>query len=544
MTMPPPQLAILMDGIVAAPFFKIENPEDADILDYTPQSLPYKLLDNPHVLLLGEVGGMNVWLARRFGAEKITVVQTNPQLIQLIKDDLAETGGNIYSGDNVEVINMDPRLYIEQSNQTYDLIQLVSGETIASGTGGLQGLNEDYMFTTDAIARASEILSDNGLISITRGIQSPPRDNIKLISLFTKALSEAGKDPGKHLLISRNYLAANHLVTRSPISSERLNRFRLETRNLQLDIEYYPGVHTGEIDQINIIDSPEGENYSYIHQAVMEILSDNPDLFYEDWVYNVRASTDDSPYFHDFFKWSSLGRFMETYGEQWFQRLELGYVVLVITFIQLASLAVLLILLPLLIRRNEYRASFNKLPTLLHFFMIGTGFMFLEITFIQIFTRFLGDPIFSAAAVICSILIFSGLGSIFQSRVKLPVLTRIRVAVVVICGFAILYVLAADPFLQLFISLETFWRFVVTILLLLPVSLFLGWMFPSGIAVLEQKSEKLIPWALAIDSFASVSAAPLAIILSMSIGFSNVILLGTGCYIIAGLTSWLWINKM
>lgn len=543
-SMPPPQLAVLIDGMIAAPLFTIDNQDDAGILDFTPQSLPYRLLDHPEVLLLGEVGGINVWLAKRMGAKKITVVQTNPQLIKLIKEDLSEYSGQLYSSENIEVINMDPRLYIEQTDQTYDLIQLVTGEAISAGTGGLQGLNEDYMLTTDAVVRAIEILSDDGLLSITRGIQSPPRDNIKLISLFSDALYQAGSQPGNHLLLSRNYLAANHIVTRSPVTPGRSDKFRTEARDLQLDIEFYPGIRSDEIDQINIIEGPEGENYSYIHQAILEILSENPGPYYQEWVYHVRAPTDNSPYFHDFFKWSSLDRFIESYGEQWFQRLELGYVVLVITFVQLASMAFLLILLPLLIRRKLYRASFNKFPTLLHFFLIGTGFMFLEITFIQVFTRFLGDPIFSAAAVICSILIFSGVGSICQGMIKLPVLKRIRVAAGVICLFTLLYLIAADPFLQLFIGLGTTWRFVVTILLLFPVSFFLGWMFPSGIAVLEQNSEELIPWALAVDSFASVSAAPLAIILSMSIGFSNVILLGTGCYILAGLTSWLWLDKM
>ena len=51
--------------------------------------------------------------------------------------------------------------------------------------------------------------------------------------------------------------------------------------------------------------------------------------------YQVRSATDDSPYFQDFFKWSSIDRFLETYDDQWFQRLELGYVFLVITFFSL-----------------------------------------------------------------------------------------------------------------------------------------------------------------------------------------------------------------
>ena len=52
-TVPPPgQLALLLDGETAGPVFTIDNKEEAEIMDFTPQSLPYRLLDRPRVLLL------------------------------------------------------------------------------------------------------------------------------------------------------------------------------------------------------------------------------------------------------------------------------------------------------------------------------------------------------------------------------------------------------------------------------------------------------------------------------------------------------------
>jgi hypothetical protein len=538
---PPQQLALLIDGMVAGSIFTIEDEQGAGIMDFTPQSLAYRLLDQPDVLLLGEITGVNVWLAKRMGANEITVVQTNPQLIKLLKDDLSEMSGGVYSLENVRVVNRDPRLYLEQSGAQYDLIHLVAGEAMAVGTGGLQGLNEDFLLTTNAISRARSLLSDDGLISITRGIQSPPRDNIKLISLFTDAISGFSDDnPADHLLISRNYLAANTLMSNSPVSEERLELFREQTNGQQLDVEYYPGIRTQDITQMNRIDGPEGESYSYIHHAVMQILSENPDAFYDDWAYEVRGPTDQRPYFHDFFKWSSLTLFLKTYGSEWFQRLELGYVILVITFLQLSIAAFLLILLPLIFRRAHFSETKNKLPALLYFFCIGTGFMLIEISLIQVFTRFLGDPIFSAAAILSSILVFSGLGSYMQKRLPFKVIQRTQIASTAIVLFMLIYLFAAEPLLGLFIGADTAVRFLVTILLLVPVSFFFGWMFPAGIQILDESDEELIPWAWGVDGFASVSAAPLAIILSMSIGFSNVILIGIVCYIGAGLISFIW----
>jgi spermidine synthase len=543
--LPPSQLALLVDGEVAGAVFSIDHEEDAEIMDFTPQSLPYRLLDNAHVLLLGEISGINVWLAKRMGAESITVVQPNPQITELFKNELAELGGAAFSDERVNVITEDPRHYLQQSIREYDLIHLVAGEATSTGTGGLQGLNEDYLLTKESIARAREVLSDRGLISITRGIQSPPRDNIKIFSMFAGAISEfSDDDPDQHLLVSRNYLAATTILSNSPVSETLLNLFLDASRALQLDLEYYPGIVSVDIDQMNVIEGPDGVNYSYIHHAIQQILFGDADAFYEDWAYYVRAPTDDSPYFQNFFKWSSLDLFLETYGDDWFQRLELGYIILLITFLQLAVIAFLLIIAPLLFRLPTYLASPKKMPTFLYFFAIGTGFMFVEITFIQIFTKFLGDPIVSVSAIFTSILIFSGIGSSIQKKLGLIAIHRIRLAVTAIIITALFLILFSDPILNLFIDLGTGWRYLITVLMLMPVSFFLGWMFPSGMELLEQQSDSLIPWAWGINGFASVTAAPAAIMLSMSIGFSNVILLGLGCYIIAAATSWMWDNRV
>lgn len=538
---PPQQLALLIDGIVAGSVFTISDADDAAIMDFTPQSLPYRLLDNPRVLLLGETTGVNVWLAKRMGAEHVTVVQTNPQLIRLLKEDLAGKTGNLYNQDNVTVVNSDPRLYLERSQDSYDLIQMVAGEAIATGTGGLQGLNEDYLLTTNAAARARELLTDRGLLSITRGIQSPPRDNIKLFALFAEAVSGSGDDdPADHILVSRNYLAGNILMSNRPVDADLLERFKEEAFNLQLDIEYFPGIQSDEITQLNLIEGPEGENYSYIHHAITEILSGNADSFFHEWAYDVRPPTDQRPYFHDYFKWSSLSLFFEAYGSEWFQRLELGYVILVITFLQLSVMAFLLILLPLFFRRAHFGGTRNKLPAFLYFFSIGTGFMLIEISLIQIFIRFLGDPIFSTAAILSSVLLFMGAGSYLQKRTAIGVVRRTQVASAAIVLLMLLYLILAEPITSLFIGAGTAVRFAVTIVMLMPVAFFFGWLFPAGIEILGESDEELIPWAWGVDGFASVAAAPLAIILSMSIGFNNVILIGMGCYVLAGLMSIFW----
>jgi hypothetical protein len=539
---PPEQLALLVDGETAGAVFTVDSEKEADILDFTPQSLPYRLLERPRVLLLGETTGGNVWLARRMNAESITVVQPNGQILSLIEA-LSCQAGRVFERENVEVIVREPRLFLEQTNRQFDLIQFVAAEGLGAG-GGLQGLNEDYLLTRESLARSLELLSDRGLISITRGIHSPPRDTIKILSLFIAALEDRGVlAPEKHLMISRNYLAVNALMSRSPFRQSLVKRFKEETGNLQMDPEYFPGILSESIEYQNRIEGPSGKPFSYLHHAVKELLSPRRKAFLSDWVYQVQAPSDNRPYFHDFFKWSSVGRFMESFKDQWFRRLELGYVVLFITFTELTLVAFMLIVLPLWIKRRRFSTTVNRLPTFLHFFFIGVGFMFLEITFIQMFTRFLGQPVISASAVLTAILVFSGLGSSFQAKRRSPARKRIKAAAFVVAGLILLYLALLDPLLGLFTGCSTFLRYMITVAVLFPVSFFLGWLFPAGFQMLENAADPLFPWAWAVNGFASVTAAPLAVIIAMGLGFNAVMLSALLCYLVAAGTAWLWVPQ-
>ena len=540
-TLPPSQMAVLMDGHTAGTIFSIQNESGARILDFTPQSMPYRLLDNPRVLLLGEVGGVNVWLARRFGAESVTVVQNNPQILELMNDALKEQNGDVYRGKDVEVINQHPRLFLEQSEEQYDIIQFVTAEGTAAGSGGLQGLHEDFLLTTESFATAIDRLSSRGFVSITRGIQSPPRDNIKLFALSIDALRTNGVEhPGAHLLISRNYLAVNSLIAKAEISDRLVDRHLNTTENLNLDREYYPGIISGDIKQLNHIEGPDQVPYSYLHHSLLQLLSANPESFYENWVYQVAAPTDNRPYFFDFFKWKSLNRFMDTYGRQWFRKLELGYVILIFTFIELFVAAFVLILLPLILSRSTFSRATHKLPAVLHFGAIGIGFMFLEIMYLQMFTKFLGDPIYSAAAVLTSLLVFSGIGSHMQKKLPGSPSTRIRAGATAVSVITALYLLLLDPVLSTWMDLSTPIRFIITTLFLMPVSFFMGWMFPSGMQLLDQYDDQLIPWAWGVNGFASVTASPLAVMLSMSLGFDWVMIFAIAAYLCTIPVTRLW----
>lgn len=531
--LPPRQLALLIDGELAGTIFKIRNARDAAILDFTPQSLAYRLIDRPKVLLLGEVGGVNVWLAKRFGASKITVVQGNGQLSGLFRNELSGLSGNVFMRPGTEVVTQEPHVYVGRTKEKFDIIHIVTAEGFSTG-GGLQSLHEDYMLTTEAMAKCFGTLSDRGMITLTRGIQSLPRDSLKITSLFASALEHAGvADPGRHLLLARNYLAVNTLLTKQPVDSTVISRFRGRAAELGMDAEYFPGI-SRETDQgnsqINRMEGPPGAHYSFLHYGVMKILSGDREKFFGEWPYRISPPTDDSPYFLDFFRWRSLGSFIETYRGQWLQRLEFGYVVLVITFISAALFALLFILAPLFRLRTREDVHPARLSTGLYFLCLGCGFMFIEMVSIQKMTRHLGDPVSAATAALTAILVFSGIGSLIQEKVRASPLRRISFAGACVVVLTVATAILSDRLLDMVSGYGMAVRFIAASASLAPLAFFMGWMFPSGLMMLEKSPEHLMPWAWGINGFTSVLAAPLSVMLAMSNGFQSVMAAAALCY--------------
>ena len=532
---PPPQLAVLADGHHAATVLMIDSPGPAEILDHTPMSLPYRLLDRPRVLLLGEAGGVNIWLARRMGARAITVVQPNPRLVELMEGPLEDRGGGVFTGPDVTVHVTGPRAFVERTDRRFDIIQIVTTEGQAAGASSLRSLHEDFLLTVQGFRRCLGLLSNRGILSVTRGVQAPPRDNVKLFATLRAALPDEA-EAGQRLVQARNLLAATNLAFASPLDEPRCTALKSAAEDLRLDIEWAPCESIDYADQINEVGGPEGKPYSYFHHAARRVLSEDRERFFEDWVYNVRPATDDRPYFFNFFKWESLPRFWQTYGRLWLTRLELGYVVLVIALVQVVAAGAALILLPLLKLRKARRTG-GKLPVLAYFACLGLGFMMIEMTCLLKFTHFLGDPIYSAAGMLTSFLVFSGLGSVLSGYLFRSRRRAIVVAAGGIAALAVAYAAGLGALFEACAGLPLGARLGLSVLVIAPAAFLMGFPFPGGLSLLERGRPPLVPWAWGANGFASVAAASLAVMIAIAAGFRTVLCLAAGLYLAAGAVS-------
>jgi hypothetical protein len=531
---PPSQALLLVDGDSAGPIFSIRSAAEAPILDHTPMSVAYRLVPDARVLLLGEASGADIWLARRFAAREITAVQGDPQIIALFRGPLASLSGHVFTGAALRVSATTPRHFLESSKDRFDLIQVVSAEGMATGVSGLLSLHEEYLLTVEGMGRCLEHLKPGGLVSVTRGIQSPPRDNIKILATLAAALEGRGvARPEAHLAQVRNHLALCTVASNTPLSAEQREKLIRISDELWLDIDALPGWDLSRRPPFNQLMTPPGIAGSLYHFAATKIFSADRERFFQDYAYNVRPATDDRPYFFDFFRWRSLRRFIEAHGSHWFQRLELGYAILVISLGQIVFVALPVILVPLFVTMRRADAGGGRGAPLAYFFLLGLGYLSLEMTLMQRCTLLLGDPLLAAAGALTAFLFFSGCGSVLGRRWFGSPLPALAVAAGALALLVPLLLPVSGRLVAPVASLSTPARFLVILILLAPIAFFMGWFFPAGMLLLERRSPSLIPWAWGINGFASVAAAPLAVLLSMSFGFQAVLFGAVGCYLLA-----------
>jgi hypothetical protein len=251
--------------------------------------------------------------------------------------------------------------------------------------------------------------------------------------------------------------------------------------------------------------------FEYIDQ----IISSDRDAFYRDYVFNIRPASDNRPYFSQFLKWQSLNHLTEQYGAQTMPFFEIGYLIVVITLVQIIIIAVILIILPLF--RLGWKGR-ERSWTIWYFGGLGLGYMFAEITLIQRFTLYFGNPIYSAAAVISFMLVCSGVGSYFSSRLR-PVQNTFFLILGVIIIILVAHAFLLTPILQNTISWHLGGKVLVAFVIIALPAFLMGMPFPIGLRFLSHRNEEAVPWAWGINGCLSVISAALATIVAVEIGF-------------------------
>lgn len=528
---PPPLLAITLDGHAGGSLLRVGDATEARVVDRLLMAFPYAFTrPRPRVLLLGETGGANVWLASRHNASVVEVVQPNGELLSVLARGLRKEGGFVFELPGVTVERTTPRHFVTRSSASFDLIQLSSMESWAVETGGIGGLNQDHLITVEGLAACLERLAPDGILAVGRGIELPPRDNLKLVDTIVQSSRRVGiEDVAAHLVVVRDYLGVCTLFKRSPWMPIDIETLRDEIGRRELTPVYFPGVRIDELNHPDALPVPSGETGDWLHHGVTALLSDKHDEFVQRWTFDIRAPTDDRPFFANFTKLRTLGALREVFGDLWLTRTELALLFVLVTLGVIAVAGGLFTIVPLLCIRSIRRSRALGV-TATYFTAIGLAYLMLEITVLSRLTHLIGDPVLAGSATIAGFLVFSGLGSLVAQNVSSgipPLLMLALVATGVVEARLLGWATEAAA------ALATLPRYALAGAIIAPLGFLMGFPMPAALRRLGGSAPELIPWAWGVNGFASVLAPPLATAIGMTVGFRVAGMVALAFYLVA-----------
>ncbi|OGD44283.1 hypothetical protein A3K69_00485 [Candidatus Bathyarchaeota archaeon RBG_16_57_9] len=507
----PEQIGVFVDGDEVNAITRYDGRRSSlDFTGFLPTALPYALLEEPRVLIVDAGGGLGILTALYHGSSRIMAVEDNPIIVDLVRDKYASFSGSIYQDEKVEVQVSDGRSFIQGRQDSYDLIELsMTGGASASSTG-IYALSEDYLYTVESFSGFIGHLSENGFFSVSRWLLPPPREDVRVVSLAIAALESMGvSEPWRHLAVIRSWGTINLVVGRSPLSQEEISAVRLFCRERGFDIVYVPGVDPSEVNVYNRF--PEPIYYNIVSQLVD---SADREEFYSNYLYDISPTTDDKPFFFNFFKWDRLVETYDTLEKRWQALIEGGFLVPIV-LLQALALSILIVILPL------YRlgGSVEK-SGLLYFFLIGLGYMFIEITTIQRFILILGNSVYSISMVLFSLLLSSGLGSYYSGRIE-PRSRNHMLIIQGLGGLSILYGLIFRLEWAL-LGLDFGARLLLSFIFIFPLGFLMGMPFPIGIRMHEASGGSFVGWAWAVNGCASVLGSIIPVTMALYLGFPNI----------------------
>lgn len=495
---------------------------DHRILDNTTRVLPYLVRSPRRVAVLDAATGEDVVHAlSRPSVEEVIAVEPHRSALRVLTGQYPEWSDTPYRHPAVQTIGGSARQFLaHRETGAFDLIVTPPIGSFG-GTSGVYALAEQFHLTVEAFTAMYDRLAPGGMIVATVWLEDPARASLRLLTTWREVLSQRGaSDPGAHVLAIRGWTSATFLLSAKPFSGEEAQAVRERSTELGFDPLLVPG-GLPEAERARFNRPGDPHFFQRIDRAVAGPASG------DSW-FNLDPARDDRPFFHHFIRLRALPDLRDTFGAETLPYLELGYFLALAAAVQAVLAAIVLILAPLALS-GWSRGS--RRWTLLYFAGTGAGYMMFEIVLIQRLSLYLGRPVYAAAAVLGTLMISSGLGSLLSGRFRpegrrLAAIALLSASLIAFSGAVLSPVLARSLGHPLPI------RGLLAVLYTAPAGFCMGMLFPLGLRRLADTHDSHIPWACAIDSCLAVSVTAPAVLLALHGGFGRVGSLAAGMYVL------------
>jgi predicted membrane-bound spermidine synthase len=574
--------SILIDADALTPLLRW-NGSSTDLqwlkgyMDY----LPYEISNsnNNNTLVIGSGGGEDILVALAGGSKNVTAVELNPLIVSAAKRFGGSLAGNLYDRKDVHLFIDDGRRFISSTNSKYDKIVIKLVDSWAAQLAGGYALSENYLYTVEAFKQYLQHLNgDNGMLVMVRWNIELPRlmplvvESLKQQEAEVKekekgvgggggvggvgvgaggAKADRAAIPNSIQDISKQIVALEDrpgltfgsnnqrttypvivMVKNSPFTSSELDLIKAQATRNDAKVIAIPGLYV-QPDYDRLLLASSSGRINDQQQDAASLFSQTSRDSQKISFFGLKPPTDDSPFY--FAK----------------EQIPTQLVLLIETVIGVS--AVLTFLLVYYSKVNKIRLTASSRLHVVFVMLIGLGFIFLEITFIQKFLLLLGTPIMALTVILFSILLSSGIGAYLSGRLfnKNPY-KAVVISIPILTGILLAYYAYLQYIISFSIVLPLYDRIALTFALLSPAGLLMGFQFPSitrmasGSSFLERSRRNAaddITLLWGINVIASVIGTVLAAVSSMVIGFSGNLLVGLALYL-GAMTSAIAVRKI
>lgn len=516
---------LVIDGAAGTPLTQFDGADfdSLDYLEYDITTLAYHLPGLQRGAIIGVGGGRDVLTAKYFGVESVVALDVNSTQIDLLRDDAEYRE---YTGfdklENVELIHSEARSWFSRNRESFEIIQMSMIDTWASTSAGAFALSENGLYTIEAWQVFMDDLAEGGVFTVSRWLNKPDMPETgRTLSLAVATLLERGvRNPRAHIYLVGTTLPARNLSTlimsRDPLTDAQLDALDAAAEEMAFEVMVSPRQNAGPLLG-NIVGAG----------SRAELESATTDSFLK-----LFPPTDTQPFF---FNQAPLDRPIEMFrmAKERNFRIVPGHVraSLNLFFVILFSavMVVLVILFPLRRSVKSIGAATFTGGTA-YFFLIGLGFMFLEISLLQTMGMFLGHPSLSLAVVLFSLILSTGIGSLISGRLPLNDRTRIAIWVALTAAYFLIMGLTIHKVFFQLSELTLALRALACLALTVPGGILLGFGFPTGMTLCEQRNSRITPWLWGINGAAGVLGSAVALATNISLGLDKTMMLGALCY--------------
>ena len=471
------------------------------------------------VLVIGGGGGIDIIIAKYFGVPKVSVLELNPATYKHLLLGEGDPEAARYQPwlkgtdkTSVTIYNKEARHFASmQKEHSYDIIQASGVDTLTAVASGALANSDNYLYTIDAVRSYFKMLKPEGLLSLTHWRFQPPQLGLRMFVTYLEFLTSIGiEKPWQHVVVIGNEWT-DTILKPTPFTEQELERIRQWCKDNGNALVFDPGNKDALTNGV--------AKEEIIYQQLAYATPDERKNLLDKYVFKVHPATDDKPYFYQIARSQSIVGSYRWVSETMLTVYITLALALILSFAPLTKLA-------------SKKLTGDIAANLAFFAISGFAFLLFEVTIIQLFSIFVGGPVYSLAVVLVAVLGGYSLGSFISGLVPMK-RTSFIAAGAVLC----IMLLAAFAFLSqtltsmMALSFEA--RVTVCALITFAMSVITGIPVSLGMEAVKRSNANLVPWMWGVSSAFNALGSAVFVFVGQQIGINAILAVSAVLYLVA-----------